>query len=214
MYTKIRPTYHANMQSYDPRLMEHMTYRNQISDPVPQHDPEIAYDYDRSFIFISSSSRDRTRYPDPAHFKINIPTCRDVVSVELAAGVLPNQGGIHGDGYVLLEIPDLNHISNTSGNDFFGILGLVYHPNAGYFNVDKSNVATMACTFRPTPKARLDSIEIIMRHPDGTQVLFGDEDPLAPANLANQLGFTFEIRTRVKRVAGIERDVRAPVPII
>lgn len=213
MYTKVRPTYYANTSTYDPRLMEHMTYRNQISDPVPQNDPDIAYEYERKFLFVSSSTRDRARYPDPAYFKVNIPVCRDVVSVELASGVVPNQGGIQADGYVLLEIPELNHIASVDGGEFFNILGLQYHPNNGFFNLDKSTLATMPKTFKP-PKNRLDSLEIKLRHPDGSQVLFGNEDPLVPADLANQIAFTFEIRTRVKRVTGIERDARAPVPLI
>lgn len=212
MYTKVRPTYYPNAQ-YDPRLMEHMTYRNQISDPVPTTDPEIQYDYERKFIFVSSSSRDRVQYPDPAHFKVQLPEVyRDVVSVELSGGVLPNQGGIHADGYLLLDIPELNHISNVDGTSLFGILGLQYHPNTGFFNLDKSNTSSMPASFRPA-KGRLDSLTITMRHPDGSQVLFGDEDPSAPANLTGQAAFTFEIRTRVRRRMGIERDARA-VPVI
>ncbi len=181
---------------------------------MPHHEPEIPHDYDRKLLFVSSSSRDRVRYPDPAHFKITIPTYRDIVSVELASGVIPNHGGINGDGYVLLDIPELNHIENIGGSDFFGILSFQYHPNAGFYNLDKSNLQSMPATFRPSPKARLDSIEIKLYHPDGSQVLFGNEDPLLPANLANQLAFCFEIRTRIKRVSGIERDPRAPVPVI
>jgi hypothetical protein len=193
--------------------MEHMTYRNQLSDPVPATDPLVEHEYERHYLFVSSASRDRVQYPDPAHFKIQIPGAyRDIVSVELSAGVLPNQGGIHSDGYLILDIPELNHIQNVDGTKFFGILGLQYHPNAGFCNLDKGNTSSMPVTFRP-PKNRLDSLTIIMRHPDGSQVLFGNEDITAPANLAMQTALTFEIRTRVRRRDGIERDLRA-IPII
>lgn len=212
MYTKVRPSYNPGLV-YDPRLMEHTTYRNQISDPVPQNDPEVQYDYDRKFVFVNSASRDRNQYPDPAHFKFHLPeTYRDVVSVELAAGVLPNQDGIQADGYIVLDIPELNHIANVDGTSCFGILGLQYHPNNGFFNIEKGNCSAMPAQFKPH-KARLDSLTITLRHPDGRQVLFGSEDPTSPPDLAFQTALTFEIRTRVRRRMGIERDPRA-VPII
>lgn len=214
MYTKIRPRYYESSPAYDPRQMEYMTYRNQISDPVGQTDPDIQYDHERKFLFVSSFNRDRAQYPDPAHFKVRFPgPYRDIVSIELAAGVLPNQGDIHQDGYVLLDIPELNHIQCVDGSSMFGILGLQYHPNSGFFNLDKSNTTAMPATFSP-PKARLDSISITMRHPDGSQVLFGNEAVDTPADLALQTSLTFEIRTRVKRRQGMERDARASVPII
>jgi hypothetical protein len=208
MYTKVRPSYNGALV-YDPRLMEHMTYRNQISDPVPQQDPEIQYDYDRKFVFVSSASRDREQYPDPAYFKVQLPeTYRDVVSVELCAGVLPNRGGIHSDGYILLDVQELNHISNVDGTSCFGILGLQYHPNNGFFNIEKGNTSAMPVQFKP-PKGRLDTLTIAMRHPDGSRVLFGDEDPGNPADLSYQTALTFEVRTRIRRRTGIDRDPRA-----
>jgi len=208
MNTKIRPRA-LEIPNYDPRLMEHMTYRNQITDPVPQTDPEVAWETERHFLYINSSMRDRDQYPDSANFRIKLmEPFRDVVSIELSSGVLPNQGNIGGDGYLLLDIPELNHIIGADGSRFFGILGLIRHPSNTYFNLDKSNTNDMPVTFKPL-KSRLDSLTIILRHPDGTAVSFGNETADAPADLTLQSQFTFEIRTKTRKRTGIDRDPRS-----
>jgi hypothetical protein len=213
MNTKVRPRA-FDIPDYDPRLLQHMTYRNQISDPVssPQLDPpDLTYEYEKRYLFVTSAMRDRTQYPDPAYFKVQFPeTYRDIYSIELSAGTLPNAGNISGDGYLLLDIPELNHIEGVDGSKYFGILGLQTHPNRSFFNLDKANTNDMPVIFKPI-KARLDGITIMLRHPDGSLVTFGSENPAAPANFANQMQLTFEIRLRVKRRIGIDRDFRTVV---
>ena len=210
MNTKIRPR-PVEIPNYDPRIMDYMTYRNNITDPVPANDPELSFELERHFLFISSSMRDRSQYPDPSNFKIELAEpLRDVVSIELSSGVLPNQGNIAGDGYLLLDIPELNHIKGADGSRYFGILGLQHHPSPTreYFNLDKSNTNDMPVVFKPAKK-RLDSLTLILRHPDGSMVSFGDENATAPANLAMQTQFTFDVRTKVRKRTGIDRDERA-----
>lgn len=225
MYTKVRPQNRIRSEeSYDPRLLEHMTYKNQISDPVSSQlplyrnpplnqDVDTLYDIERNFVFVSSVNRDRTKYPDPAYFKIDFPeSYRDVVSVELSGGTLPNKANILTDGYVLLDIPDFNHISTGNGEKIFGILNFYHHPNPDFVNIDKQSTNDMPVVFKAL-KARLDSITILLRHPDGTQLFLGDENPANPANFTLQTSFIFEIHTRVKKRQGLSRDIRAPVII-
>jgi hypothetical protein len=214
MNTKIRPQT-MNVSNYDPRIMDYMTYRNSMTDPAPAKDPEIQYDYDRHFIFISSSMRDRSQYSDPANFRITFAEpYQDVVSIRLASGVLPNQGNISHDGYLLLDIPELNHIKGADGSQYFSILGLQYHPSPTrqYYNLDKANLNDTPLILRP-PRRRLHSLTIILRHPDGSMVTLGNEDAEHPADLSLQTQFTFEIRTRIRRRVGIDRDERT-IPII
>ena len=207
MNTKIMPRYCD--QSYDPRMMQHMTFRNQITDPIPTTDPEIHYEIERHFLFISSTMRERSQYLDPAHFRVTFrEPFKDVVSVELSAGVLPNQGNISSDAYVLLDIPELNHIRGGDGSSCFGILGLQSNQNRDFYNLDKANTNDMPVVFRPV-KSRFDAMTIILRHPDGSQVQFGDEDPNVAADFNYQTQLTFEIRTRVRKRVGIDRDSRA-----
>jgi hypothetical protein len=209
-HTKIRPR-PVEIPNYDPRMMDYMTYRNNITDPVVQSDPEMAFETERNYLFISSSMRDRSQYPDPSNFKIELSEpLRDIVSIELSSGVLPNKGNIAGDGYLLLDVPELNHIKGADGSKYFGILGLQHHPspNREYFNLDKSNTNDMPVVFRPIRK-RLDSLTLILRHPDGSMVQFGDENAASPADLLLQTQFTFEIRTKVRKRVGLDRDERA-----
>lgn len=213
-YTKIKPR-PVEIPNYDPRMMDYMTYRNNVTDPVPAMDPEFQFETERIYLFISSSMRNRSQYPDPSHFKIELSEpLRDIVSIELSSGVLPNQGNISGDGYLLLDIPELNHIRGADGSRYFGILGLQNHPSPtkSYFNLDKSNTNDMPIVFKPVKK-RLDSLTLTLRHPDGSMVSFGDESPDSPANLTIQTQFTFEVRTRGRKRLGIDRDERA-LPIM
>lgn len=215
MHTKIPPR-PVEIPDYNPRMMDYMTYRNNITDPEPYQDPsDLLYETERHYLFVSSSMRDRSQYPDPAYFKLELPEpFRDIVSIELSSGVLPNQGNIANDGYLLLDIPELNHIRGADGSRYFGILGLQYHPSPTkeYFNLDKSNTNDMPIVFKPV-KRRLDALTIILRHPDGSMVTFGTEDPNAPANLSLQTQLTFEVRVRVRKRTGIDRDERA-LPIM
>jgi len=209
MNTKIRPR-PVEIPNYDPRLMDYMTYRNNVTDPVIEKDPEILYETERHYLFISSSMRDRSQYPDPSNFKIELSEpFRDVISIELSSGVLPNQGNISGDGYLLLDVPELNHIIGADGSRYFGILGLQNHPSPArsYFNLDKSNTNDMPVVFKPV-KRLLHSLTLILRHPDGSMVSFGNETPDVLANLTLQTQFTFEIRTRGRKRSGIDRDER------
>lgn len=213
-YTKIRPR-PVEIPNYNPQMLDFMTYRNSITDPVPEKDPDIQYEVERNYLFVSSSMRDKSQYPDPSNFRIELSEpLRDVVSIELSSGVLPNQGNISGDGYLLLDIPELNHIRGADGSRYFGILGLQNHPspNREYFNLDKSNTNDMPVIFKPVKK-QLNSLTLILRHPDGSMVSFGNESPNAPSNLTLQTQFTFEVRTRGRKRIGIDRDERA-LPIM
>lgn len=214
MYTKVRPQYCDNR--YDPRMMDHMTYRNQISDPMLNPEPtDLLYETKRKFLVVTSSMRDRTQYRDPAYFKINFnEPFLDVVSIELSAGTLPNLGDISTVPFLWLDIPELNHINGADGTKYFGVLGLQYHPNRNYFNLDKSNTNDMPCTFEPI-KSRLSAFTVQLRYPDGRLVTFGDDDPDMPSDMSRQMQLTFEIRVRVRKRIGIDKDVRnIPPPVI
>jgi hypothetical protein len=207
MNTKIPPP-PIETANNDPRLMEHKTYRNAISEPAPPLDPLVDYEIERHFLYVNSAMRDRSQYPNPASFKLNLlEPFRDVISIELFSGVLPNQGNIYGDQYVLLDIPEFNHIKGADGSRYFGVLSIQRHTSNVYLNLDKSNTIGMPATFKP-PKSRLDSFTVILRHPDGSTVTFGTESPDTPADLTIQCQFTFEIRTKVRRRMCLDRDTR------
>lgn len=214
MNTKILPCYKQDQPSYDPRIMDFTTYRNSVTDPAPAQDVpsdfQVDFEIERNFIFVSSIMRDRDRYPDSASFKINFAQpFYEVMSIELQSGVLPNGGGISNDGYLILDIPEMNHIqSASSGSKYAGILTLQYHPNPLFVNLDKSNTNNIPITFKPY-KRKVESLTINIRHSDESLVSFGSELSSVPFDLLKQTQFTFEIRTRIPRKSGIFRNEKA-----
>jgi hypothetical protein len=214
MNTKILPDYVRCKSTYDPRIMDFTTFRNSMTDPVPSEDvpPEfhVEYELERNFVFVSSIMRDRSKYPNSASFKIDFAQpLFEVVSIEVQSGVIPTTGGITNDGYLLLDIPEMNHIqSATNGTKYAAILNLQYHPNPAFSNLDKSNTNNMPIVFKPY-KRKLDSLTINLRHSDESLVSFGNESPNVPFDLSKQTQFTFEVRTRVPRKAGMFRNERA-----
>ncbi len=209
MYTKILPRNRVNQVEYDPNILEHMTFRNQLSDPPKEiGTSSVQYELETVYLFVSSFVRNRNQFPDPGYFKVTLPEVHcDVVSLELQGGVIPNSGGVTGDGYILLDIPEVNHIETVAGDKYFGVLTLQPHPNPGFLNIDRGSLMGLPCVFKQPKK--LSSLTITLRHPDSSSVNFGSESATAPANLAVQTSFTFVIRKRVPRRVGIEKDFRA-----
>ena len=206
MNTKITPKYY-DTASYDPQTLQHFTYKNHITDPAPSLDPEISFEAKRNFVLVSSANRDRALDSDPASFKIKLPqTFRDVVSANLISGVFPTAGGVGDSGYILLDIPELNHIESTDGNKYFSLVSLQNGAAPGFFNLDKGT-SIMPADFTPA-KNKLDALTIRLRHPDGSAVHFGNEVVTAAINAAIQTQLTFEIVTRVPKRINIDRNVR------
>lgn len=207
METKVVPI-QCPPDEYAPRTLQHMTYRNDVSDPIKFPEPESVFELERHFVHVTSADRDRSRFPDAGSFRVTFPEpYRDVLSVALLKGVVPN-AAIQNDPYVLLDVPEFNHISSTGGGKYFAVLGFLHHiVGTTYYNVDVSSTNMTPLTFKP-PRSRLDGFTLTLRHPDRTQVTFGDEDPLAPIDFSQQVQFTFEIRTKVRKRPNLERDWR------
>lgn len=208
MYTKVRPRYCA--PEYNPRLMEYATYKNNITDPASQLEHEGSYSVERDLVHISSQFRDRTHYPDPGFFRVDLPGgFQDVVAVELVGGTLPNIPGLTNNPYILLDMGgELNQVRTLDGNTYFAVLNFFHHISGGaYLTLDRSTTEGKPATFQPL-KSRLNNLQFRFLYPDGTQVMFGSEDPNEPMDFQRQVSLTFQIHTRSRRRMGIERDAR------
>ncbi|KAJ3221897.1 hypothetical protein HDU81_010271 [Chytriomyces hyalinus] len=202
MNTKIYKQHYTSIAEEADRELPPLHFhgvRNNISDPSPSNTaPAKPFEIKRNFVIISSADRDRTRFPDSASFDVKLPDMyRDVVSMALYGGTIPNINHVGSDAYLLLDMgSDLSHLRSTSGQDWFAILGIMRHPNASYLNLDKSNIDDLPIQFRP-PRDKLDKVSISLKHPDGSQVYFGSEPPTGPPNPLQQVTYIFEIRTRI-----------------
>ena len=211
MNTKITKAYYQNDYKELP-VLNHLTYRNQLTDPINSTDPKVNFEVQRNFFLVSSAMRDKTLYPDPASFKITLPTVyRDIVSMELYGGVLPNLNGIALDAYLLLDMgSELNHILGADNNQWFAILGLNRHTNSLFMNLDKTNTDDVPIVFKP-PKDKLTHFELKLKHPDGSAVSFGTESSGTPSNMDIQVTYLFEIKTKVPQRIGLDRNIRSPI---
>ena len=170
-----------------------------MTDNIPGNIPDNIHEYQihRHFVFVSSSLRDRDKYPMTTDFKIDLPKeYRDVISVELTAGNLPNLDSISDDAFLFLDVKDLNHIDTCENTDYFGILTLHKANSNNFFTLDKSSTNAMPITFRP-PKQKLSNVYIKLFHPDKTPVDFGSEASNVSINQLIQTSFVFEIKTRI-----------------
>ena len=196
---------------YNARNMDFLGYRNQITEPANNSEPVVSYEYERQFLLVTSADRNRALYPDPANFHVTLPNIyRDILSIELYGATLPNLAGISNDAYVLMDVPELNHIVGVDGTSHFGVLSLNRHPSNQYLNMDRMSTSDMPVTFRPL-KDKLYNMTIRLKHPDGSQVTFGSEPIGTEINMVNQVSFVFQIKIRIPNIAGIARNRNAPV---
>jgi len=205
VYTKVQPSFMDDSVNFD--NMNYSTYNNNISNP-PTKDTNVEYEYEKTFIFITSEDRDRSLYPSPANFKIDLPECLcNVKSVSIAGGTLPNLDGISADPFLYLDIPELNHITTTSNDKYFGILSLHTGNTVNFFNLDKSSTNVMAHTFTPV-KQTVKSIHVRLYHPNHTSVNFGTQSELDALDYTKQTTFVFQVITRKKKRLNLESDYR------
>jgi hypothetical protein len=194
MYTKIRPHIATDEA---PLTLDYLSFKNNMTDPPVHPVAGVPFVTLRNHLWVTSTSRDRSLHPNPASFGIKLPTTyKNIIAIELIGGVIPNLDNIANDAYLFLDIPNLNHILTTDNFSYFAILGLNHHQNVNFLNLDKTNTEGVPITFE-SAKERLDHISLTLRHPDGSEVTFGNEDPSTPSDLALQASFLFEIRTKI-----------------
>ena len=160
------------------------------------------------YISINSAKRDVVNYPLHYSYRINLKEpLKNVKEVELINAVIPNITALKEEPFILLDIPELNHIS-VPGNpsDYFSVIstskandhvGNFISPDLGY-NYRTTKV------FR-TPVV-LSSITINARNQDGQFYDFGTPTGSTTKNLQNT--FVFRVRTEeVNRSAVSHRNV-------
>jgi hypothetical protein len=203
-YTKVRPSFKDDSIN----LLDHETFSNNITDPRTLSKEVIEYEEIRRYCHVASKDRDRSLYPSPANFKIELPECFcDVYRISIAGGTLPNLDNIDADPFVYLDVPELNHIQTTSMDKYFGVLSLHSGNTSSFFNLDKSSTNLMPLIFNPI-RRELHQLHIKLFHPNGTAVNFGTQTELDVLDFTKQATFVFEIVERRKKRVGLDSDHR------
>lgn len=193
-----------NEQDYDPNILEFATYKNNLSDPISSRVKEAnAYEIRSNYVFVSSGDRDITSYPNVNSFQVPIGL-KEVYSITLLGGVIPNVGGVDQQPFLLLDIPEINHVTSLgTSSGVASIIQFASHTNpSSFFNIDGGISAVSPIIFRPV-KNRLDKLTIRIKGADG-----GMSDLGSGLVQANQVLLQFRIDTRVCKEDAIYSDFR------
>lgn len=205
MNTKVSSRSRLNSeQDYDANLLQFATYKNNLSDPaIAPINEQCSYEIRSSYVFVSSGDRDINSYPNVNSFQVPIGL-KEVYSVTLLGGVIPNVGGVDLQPFLMLDIPEINHVTSLgTSSGLTSIIQFASHSNpSSFFNIDGGISAVSPIIFRPV-KNRMDKLTIKIKNADGAMTNLGTG--LSPAN---QILLQFRIDCRVCKEGAIYRDFR------
>lgn len=138
-------------------------------------EPSPVYSYERIYINVDSRDRNVTSYPYTNRYRVNIePRLKNVKEVQLISAVIPNQNSILDNGYVVLNIEELNNIKMTSPglSSAFGILHLK-SPTSSNFIISELGCHLNTPTVFKQPKD-ISSLTISIHKPSGELFTFGE----------------------------------------
>jgi hypothetical protein len=198
--------------SFNKYEMENNKYNNQIKkDVIPlsvSQEPDIEYTKRITYITVSSRDRDITNYPSPSHYSVKLPyELRNIHSIDLINGIIPDQNNVKLEPYLLLKIDELiyeNLISNdTNISNAFAILNMSPPITSGYFiNVDKKTFEHTVLRFE-TPKASLSKLTINVTDCNGNLFNFGDDS--GGPHKALQNTFIFRVVVLEKNTSALKQ---------
>lgn len=176
---------------------------NLIVNPVPH------------YLTIDSRDRDREVWPNTNQYRIPLvavdndlsvmsPNVRylNIYSISLLSCVVPNDGGVMFEPYLLLQIDEIDRVYDSANPACARAFTKLYFKevcaNSKFYRLDKGVGDPLTKIYWPAPRASLETISLSFRHPDGTLFDFGpDNDLPQPVNPLLQTTITLEIRTFV-----------------
>lgn len=176
-----------NYESYNKNKYENNLIGDIDSKKIPlsiSHEPNIKYSKRIDYIHISSKERDLSNYPDPSNYVVNLPReFKNIVMVEIVAGVIPDRNNVLQEPYLLLKIDELSDIitsNDTVMSNSFAILHMARPTTAGYFiQVDKKTFEHVVLRYR-TPKASLSKLTVSVTDLYGNLFNFGSDSSSVP----------------------------------
>lgn len=200
---------------YMPRPFYQLPQKNLINDPDP------------NYLSIDSEDRDRTKFANPNMYTIpfvtsdtsgqgNVPGRRykNVASIELISGVIPNRANVLDEIYLILQIDEIEDTTYDASNHNLarGFAKLLFAPCDGtskWLRLDTDLSDPLYKVFYPKPIASLDRFTIRLLKRDGTPFDFGTDNSLpADVNPDLQNSWTFKITQKVVDVTPLgQRNV-------
>lgn len=203
MNTKVyNPRVQLN-SGYDERLLEYNTYRNNYTEPPPQPlslstQPEFITE--KRYVHLSSATRNRYVYTNPARFRYDLtPNLRNVKSVKVIQGTLPNITAVNTHPVIFLDIDDFNYISIQGlGIDVVAALTLESSTATGFLNIDTK---VLKCIQPPTQNMRdkVEYLTVTLRDGNGTVLTLGTENGNDPVDNSIQWSVLLEFEVLVPK---------------
>lgn len=184
--------------NFSDTLKNNPFHQNSDKSLVPRH----------YYISIDSRDRDRTQYPNPAQYRVEMKPVdgymgayisrdfKEIVSIELLSAVYPNTNNVLNNLYLVLVIPEIDDnydATNTTTTKGFAKL----YPQATFGNhvhAKIDGVEYVRKQWRVSNLKNLSKMTIELRLPNGNLFNFGtDTIPPIAINEDLQNSFTFKI---------------------
>ncbi len=190
-----------NTEEANKRRFEQNNYTNNFSENANrqfsvEQEPSIEYKKRNNYLTICSKDRDLTVYPKSTQFVIDLnKEYRNITSIELITAIIPDQGSVQQEPFLLLNIKELdvlNDSNNKQISDSFAMLQLTPPTVSGTFiQIDKRTFENTTLEYH-TPKSRLSRMSISITDLDGSIFNFGGDGTI---DKDYQCVFVFKIIT-------------------
>lgn len=166
---------------------------------------DIEYELHEMYLTVSSRDRDVAQYPKSNTYTLQFPIeFKNVYSIELIQGIIPDQNSVTNEPYLLLKIAELEDlmVSNDRNiSDAFAILQLSKPTATGTFIQIDKRIHENVIKYYKTPKATLSKMTISITDVDGIPFDFGGDSTLTKAY---QNTFVFKIVCMEKKRAVLQ----------
>lgn len=170
-----------------------------------QQENKIEYEEVVKYLTISSKDRDVNIYPTVSRYSVNFQSeLKNIVSIELIQGMIPDKNDVLDEPYLLLKIEELEDvmISNDRNiSDSFAILQLAAPTTTGGFIMIDKRIHEHTVKYFRTPKASLNKMTVTITDAYGTPFDFGTDSPDPPIkNLQNTFVFRVVILEKKRSI--------------
>ena len=156
---------------------------------------DLQYIRKKTYILVNSKDRVFATNPQPQQYSVILPVVyKNVESVRLVSGTIPDLNNAREEPFLILDIPELNNkytrYETTSGN--FDLFDLIRFSN-NYTNTNFIYIQASLNNLFKTTLGKLSKITINIRDQYGDLFSFGVDDSNIQKVLQNS--FVFEITT-------------------
>jgi len=190
------------------------TYFPQNNQLSVQQEPDIIYKKRIRYLFINSKDRNLASFPQPQEYQIHFNPAsgadnasgetgevyRNVESIELIGGTIPDQQSVTDEPFLLLHIDELAGTfegTNVENKKVFAIIQMAAPVVSGKFINIPDDMTKNTMRYFDPPIAQLSKMTIKLTDQSGALFNFGDDTGGSPPNTGFQNSLVFKITEKV-----------------